>query len=305
MKTFDIKNILVPTDFSETAENAVRQAVQIAKTNKAEITLLHIVTPLDITYQKQKPSDKFDHHSLYNKVVKAAENELKRIAKEITEKNSIKVKCIVKVELVIEEVICTIAEEEKADLIVMGTHGSAGVREFFAGKNTYLVVHHAECPVLTIPKKTSKQGLKNIILPIRLESNSRQKVDYAVQIARLFDSTIFITGYTDDTGKSKQNKVKQYVAQVEDYLSKLNIKHTSTSIFSENFTKEILEYAKKNKADLIVVMKKHDFSLNQLVKGTYSEQFVNHSEIPILSVPVYSNPDMIENFSLLVGDVPF
>jgi nucleotide-binding universal stress UspA family protein len=242
---------------------------------------------------------------LYNKVVKAAENELKRIAKEITEKNSIKVKCIVKVELVIEEVICTIAEEEKADLIVMGTHGSAGVREFFAGKNTYLVVHHAECPVLTIPKKTSKQGLKNIILPIRLESNSRQKVDYAVQIARLFDSTIFVTGYTDDTSKSKRNKVKQYVAQVEDYLSKLNIKHISASIYSENFTKEILDYAKKNKADLIVVMKKHDFSLNQLVKGTYSEQFVNHSEIPILSVPIYSNPEMIENFSLLVGDMPY
>jgi nucleotide-binding universal stress UspA family protein len=305
MKTFNIKTILVPTDFSETAGNALRQAIQIAKMNKAEITLLHIVTPFDITYQKQKPSDKFDHHSLYNKVVKAAENELKKIAKEITEKNSIKVECIVKVELVIEDVICNVAEKEKTDLIVMGTHGTAGAREFFAGKNTYLVVHHAECPVLTIPKRTSKQGLKNIILPIRLESNSRQKVDYAVQIARLFDSTVFITGYTDDTNKSKQNKVKQYVAQVENYLSALGIKNKSTSIFSENFTKETLDYAKKNKADLIVVMKKHDFSLNQLVKGTYSEQFVNHSEIPVLSVPVYSNPDMIENFSLLVGDVPY
>lgn len=305
MKTFDIKKILVPTDFSETAGNALRQAVQIAKMNKAEITLLHIVTPFDITYQRQKPSDKYDHKFLYNKVVKTAETKLEQMAKEIKEKKSIKVECIVRVELVIEDIICNIAEKEKVDLIVMGTHGTAGAREFFAGKNTYLVVHQAECPVLTIPKKTSKQGFKNIILPIRLESSSRQKVDYAVQIARLFDSTIFITGYTDDTNKSKQNKVKQYVAQVENYLSALNIKHKSTSIFSENFTKETLDYAKKHKADLIVVMKKHDFSLNQLVKGTYSEQFVNHSEIPILSVPVYSNLDMIENFSLLDGDIPY
>jgi len=299
MKIFDIKKILVPTDFSETAGNALRLAIQIAKINRAEIMLLHIVTPFDITYKMQRIYVKSDQQPFCNKAVKATENELKKIAKEITEKELIKVECIIKVELIIDEIICDVAEKEKADLVVMGTHDTKGARTFFAGKNAYLVMHYAECPVLTIPKKTDKQGLKNIILPIRLESNSRQKVDYAVHIARLFDSTVFIIGYTDDKNKSKQNKVEQYVNQVANYLSKLNIKCKSISTFSENFIKEILEYSRKNKADLIVIMKKHDFTLNQLVKGTYSKQFVNHSEIPILSIPVYSNPDTIDNFSLL------
>ena len=305
MKIFDIKKILIPTDFSESAGNALRLAIQIAKINRAEIILLHIVTPFDITNKMQKISVKSDQQPLYNKAVKTMENELKRIAKEITEKELIKVEYIINVELIIDEAICDVAEKEKADLIVMGTHDTKDARAFFAGKNTYLVIQYAECPVLTIPKKMGKRGLKNIILPIRLESYSRQKVDYALQIARLFESTVFITGYTDDTNKSKQNKVVQYVNQVVGYISKLNIKYKSTSIFSENFIKEILEYARKNKADLIVVMKKHDFDLNQLVKGTYSKQFVNHSEIPILSIPVYSNPDTIDDFSLLVGDIPF
>jgi len=306
MKAFEVKKILVPTDFSETAGNALRQVIQIAKINQAEIVLLHIVTPFYITPKKQKSPAKYNNYqALFNKTIKVAEIELTNISREIEEKNQIKVVCIVKVELVIDEAICNVAKEEKVDLIVMGTHGTADVRALYAGKNTYLVVHSAECPVLTISKKTDKLGLKNIILPLRLEYSSRQKVDYTVQIARLFDSTIFITGYTDDTNKSKQNKVEQYVNQVANYLSKLNIKHKSTSIFSENFTKEMLEYARKNKADLIVIMKKHDFSLNQMVKGTYSKQFVNRSEIPILSISVYSNPDTIDNFSLLVGDVPF
>ena len=88
-------------------------------------------------------------------------------------------------------------------------------------------------------------------------------------------------------------------------LTKLNVKHQSTSLFADNFTKEILDYAKKNDADLIVVMKKHDFSLTQLVKGVYSEQFVNHSSIPILSIPVFTNPDMMTHGTYLVGDLPF
>ncbi len=197
------------------------------------------------------------------------------------------------------------ADEGKFDLIIMGTHGTSGVKEFFAGSNAYKVVNHAECPVLTIQQKPDNQSYKNIILPIRLEITSRQKVDYAIEMARLFDATIFIVGYTDDKNESQQFKVKQYVEQVEKYLTKCNVKHTSTSIFANNFTKEILDYAKKNNADLIVVMKKHDFSLTQLVKGVYSEESGNHSVIPILSIPVFSNPDMVTHGTYLVGDLPF
>src|SRR6185437_2155651 len=144
MKIFDIKKILIPTDFSESAGNALRLAIQIAKINRAEIILLHIVTPFDITNKMQKISVKSDQQPLYNKAVKTMENELKRIEKEITEKELIKVEYIIKVELIIDEAICDVAEKEKADLIVMGTHDTKDARAFFAGKNTYLVIQYAE-----------------------------------------------------------------------------------------------------------------------------------------------------------------
>ena len=301
MSTFNIKKILVPTDYSETAGNALSQAIYMAKLNKAVIKLVHVVAPLYVATPNSLVSMQ---DNLYVTIVNEASAELKKIAAKIEETNAIGVEYEVKVGNVSDE-ICAMAEKEKFDIIIMGTHGTSGVKEFFAGSNAYKVVNHSECPVLTIQKKLGKQNIKNIILPIRLEISSRQKVDYAVEIARLFDAIIFIIGFTDDTHKSKQFKVKQYVAQVENYLTKLNVKHKSTSIFTDNFTKEILAYAKKNKADLIVVMKKHDFSLDQVVKGVYSEQFVNHSAIPILSIPVFTNPDMITHGTYLVGDIPF
>jgi len=302
MKTFNIKKILVPTDFSQTAGNALDQAIQIAKVNKASIKLLHVITPVYVTTSNSLIAGGGD--AFYRKLKSNASDELKKMAKQIKKISNVVVDYKAKFGAV-DDVICSMAEQEKFDIIVMGTHGTSGVKEFFAGSNAYKVVNHSDCPVLTIQKKGGKQGLKNIVLPIRLEITSRQKVDYAIQIARMFDSTIFIAGYTDDKNKSKQFKVKQYVAQVEKYLDKQNIKYKSICIFADNFTKEILTHAKKNKADLIMVMKKHDFSLDQVVKGAYSEQFVNHSTIPVLSVPVYTNPDMLTHGTYLLGDVPF
>jgi nucleotide-binding universal stress UspA family protein len=303
MKTFDIKKILVPTDFSQTASNALRQAIRIAKVNKSKIKLLHIITPL-YSESKQSSTKSSDDNFYINKV-KKAEEELKKIVNEVEKSSDINIEYIIKLEVVIDEAICNMVKKEEVDLVIMGTYGTSGIKEFFVGSNVYKVVHHSTCPVLTIQKKSGKWwGLKNIILPIRLEISSRQKVDYAVNFARAFDATVFITGFTEDKNESKQLKIQQYVNQVENYLSKLNIKYKSTTIFAVNFTKEILAHAKKNNADLIIVMKSHPHSLDQLIKGSYSQQFVNHSTIPILSISTFSDPDMINN-SYLIGDIPF
>jgi len=85
--------------------------------------------------------------------------------------------------------------------------------------------------------------------------------------------------------------------QVEDFLNRESISCESTIICDSNFTKSIITYAKKSKADLIAVMTTHDFTLNQIFSGSYSQQFGNHSNMPVLSVPntlnfeySYANP---------------
>ncbi|MCE3226128.1 MAG: universal stress protein UspE [Bacteroidetes bacterium] len=298
MEKFGIKKILVPTDFSETAANALRQAIYLAKLNKADIKLLHVVNPVYTTGSELTlPYSQ----SFFNKIKRDVATHLKKIAADVKEAAGCKISCDVKMGNV-GEVVNFISKKEKFDLVLMGTHGTSGVKEFFVGSNAYKVVHNASCPVITVQRKT-KSGFKNIILPIRLGLHSRQKVDYVVELAKIYGATVHIVGFTDLKSSNKKDKLKNYVKQVEKYLKKLKIDFKSTTIFEDNFTKEILDYAKKNKGDLISVMNNNRLSLDNLLKGPFAKQFVNHSDIPVMSVPLKENDEM--GFSpYLSGQMP-
>lgn len=287
MKKLQIKKILVPTDFSDTAANALKQAITLAKNNNASIKLIHAVAQTYITGSELTvPTSK----SFFDKVQKSATQHLKSFVSEQAKKSGVSITYEVKMGPV-EQTINYTAKKEKFDLIIMGTHGTSGGKEFFIGSNAYKVVHNAECPVITVQKKI-KNGFKNIILPIRLGLHSRQKVAYVTELAKIYGSTVHIVGFTYDKSKDSKDKVKLYVKQVEKYLSQSDIQYTSTHIFEPNFTKSVLEYAKTINADLIAIMNHNDFSFDQLIDGPYAKQFVNHSDIPVLSIPLIENDEV-------------
>ncbi|MBI2722306.1 MAG: universal stress protein [Bacteroidetes bacterium] len=283
-KKFTIQKILVPTDFSDTAANALKQAITIAKANNASIKLIHAVSSVYLTGSELTVPNS---EAFYNKIQKTALDKLKAMAATVS---GIVVTYDVKMGG-IENVINQTAKKEKFDLIIMGTHGTSGAKEFFIGSNAYKVVHNAVCPVITVQKKI-KNGFKNIILPIRLGLHSRQKVDYVVELAKIYGSTVHITGYTPDKNKDHLSKIKLYVKQVEGYLKKLGIAFNSSYIHDANFMKEILAHAKNTQADLIAIMNDNDFSLDQIITGPFAKQFVNHSDIPVLSIPVVETDNL-------------
>jgi nucleotide-binding universal stress UspA family protein len=300
MKKFEIKKILLPTDFSETANNALRQAIFMARLAKAELKLLYVIEP-EMNFSGTLPIPQSEAY--YDRLKKNLSNKLKKIASEIHEETAVDVTYETRFDGVATQ-ICDVADDEDFDLIMMGTHGISGISELLAGSNASKVVMQANCPVITIQKKLSAKGFRKIVLPIRAEANSRQKVDYVVELAKLYSASVHITGYAKEGKKQDLTVVKQYVKQVEKYLTSLDITHDTTIIIGENFIKEILIHSKKNKADLIAVMNENDFNLDQLIRGPYAKQFVNHSTIPILSVPVYSDPDLMTYSPYLSGALP-
>ncbi|MBK9283337.1 MAG: universal stress protein [Sphingobacteriaceae bacterium] len=282
IKTSKIKRILVPFDFSPFSSNALREAIFVAKCFMAEIELLHVIAPvyLDANSSALLPTN----DSFYNRLLKQAENNLKKITKEITKNEGVKISCSSKLNVIHQEII-SFASKKKVDLIIMGTHGTSGISEFFAGSNAYRVVSEAKCPVLTLQKRIKGISFKRILLPIRLELNSRQKVNFVATLAKVFVSKIYIVGYLESNSKSDKLKVQAYMKQVKSFLDDTAIPNESCLLKSDNFTEDSLKFAKKNKIDLITTMSKHDFNLKQLIKGSYTQQFVNHSPIPVLSVP--------------------
>lgn len=300
MKKFAIKSILVPSDFSETAANALREAVFMARINKAKITLLHVIQPV---YMTETSSVLPDTDAFYKRLRTHAEKAFKGIAAEIKKSSSVSVDFEIKFG-VVHHTICETAKKDKSDIIMMGTHGVSGFSEFFVGSNAARVVSHAPCPVITVQKEMHHKGFEKIILPIRLDRNSRQKVDFVLEMAKIYKSTVIIAGFTSEHESTKKQKVEQYVNQVEKYLKKEGVDCKKTLIFADNFTKEMIKLAKKSNAHLIAIMNNHDFSLGQLLSGPYAHQFVNHSKIPVMSIPVNYDDDLV-TFTPLSGTSGF
>jgi universal stress protein A len=144
----DIRTILIPVDFSEYSEKALVWAINMAETWRSRLILLHVIpTP---NYPPLVLSGYFDVATLEAGLREDAELKVK----ELVESRGAKTVQL-DTRVVIGEPfhdVCQVAEEEKADLIVMGSHGRTGFHHVLLGSVAERVVHHAPCPVLVVGK---------------------------------------------------------------------------------------------------------------------------------------------------------
>jgi nucleotide-binding universal stress UspA family protein len=291
MDTFDIKKILVPVDFSEDGAKAIKQAIKMAQLNNASITLLHVIeNPSDSygpDYLPQSLSDEFEAR-LHDHV---GEN-MDSVKKQIIDQGITDVDCIIDTGKVYKA-ITKVADDIKADVIMMGTHGVSGLKEIFVGSNTFKVIASTTCPVLSFQKE-GKTGFSDILLPFRDRPHSREGVEYAIQIAKTFGATIHVLGISVDPDEEAFRKVQYEAEQVRKVLEKRGVKYT-IDVFKDGFVSNlILSFAENKKADLIVIMADLDkMQLNQYILGSVAQQIVNHSPIAVLSIHPKFNPSMV------------
>ena len=172
----------------------------------------------------------------------------------------------------------------------MGTHGTSGVVEFFAGSNTYKVVTESVCPVISVRAHSTSLGFKNIVLPIDDSMHSRQKVNHAVVLAKHFGSKLHILGLADSKDEGDLKKFEIKLEQIESYIHKCDLHSSRKIVNGENQAKAAIEFATAVNADLIVIMTDQDEKLTGRLMGSFAQQVVNHSVIPVMSIqPVVAN----------------
>jgi nucleotide-binding universal stress UspA family protein len=209
-----ISKILIPYDFSETADLSLEHAVFMAKLMKADITLLHIVETVSFTSAISHALSGFEQ-----KIESATNEKLEQLARDIHMKSGITLTVRTEVGRIYKK-ICSVAKEIDADIVIMGTHGVSGYEKFSVGTNTSRVVQEAPCPVLSVQTHAKGLGFKKILIPIDETSDSRQKVPFAVALARYYSSHITIIGLINFTGSDLIRKFKIKVEQVEEYVAK-------------------------------------------------------------------------------------
>lgn len=274
--------ILVPIDFSQQSLIALSQSINLARLSRADIVLIHVIDDSPPLPFFPKKEDK----EIENKIL----SELQKLAEETTNSKGVKVKTLIRRGKVYEE-IQDAAEELKCSFIVMGTNGSVGLKRFI-GSNALRVVREAPCPVITIKGQEHRPGCKNIVLPLDLSKQTKEKVRNAIEFATLFGSTIHLITVLSTDDEFIVNKLKRQMKQVHEHIREHNISCTLEFILGDDIAEEVIRFAEKNKSDLIMIMTQQEANWTDLMFiSSAAQQIINGTDIPVLSIKPIERKD--------------
>ncbi|HOY33441.1 MAG TPA: universal stress protein [Bacteroidales bacterium] len=271
-----MKQIVVAIDFSKHSIHALEMAITIANAVDAHIMMVWVDKP-----------DSDD--SIFNNADHEHRQEAKERLEELIEKYSPHLKkCKLSYKLRKGKIYKEIANQAKyndAYLIIAGSHGVSGFEAFWIGSNATKIVTYSPCPVITLRESFPlKKNIQKIVLPIDNSTSTRQKVPFAMEFAKCFNSEIHVLELQSSSLKAVRNKVTSYANQVSSFLDENNVKHEVKTIDAENITTATIKYAEEIKADLIIIMTEQELEISNIWLGPYAQQMVNNSPIPVMSV---------------------
>jgi universal stress protein A len=143
-----VKRILYATDYSKASARALDEAMRMAKQNKAELLVVHVIEPMG----QYAAGEEFDGAALYMKMEEAAKEEAERAMQKLLRKlqqAKVKAKSLLLHGRAYDQILRA-AKSRKANMIVIGTHGRTGLSKLFMGSIASRVVAGARCPVVTV-----------------------------------------------------------------------------------------------------------------------------------------------------------
>lgn len=264
-------SILIPVDFSKQSLIAIEQSYNLAKFTKSKIIVMHA-----------SPNSNHEHDKELEEIVSKITKECGQPAEFLNLKGDI------------YELIDKKAEELGCALIVIGLDTQVRFRSFLGGTNVSKFIKHAPCPVITMRSKDGRNSCSNILMPIDLSAESREKVGITVQLAKYYKATIRIVSVFSPNDEKYENNLLPYLNQVKKYIKDRGVECTNKSIASNSPAEAIVTYANNNDIDLIVLMNKKDVSIGEMMGGASTAiKIVESSNVPVLSV----NPMKRESIS--------
>jgi len=269
--------ILVAIDFSESSQNTLDHAADVAKALNANLVMLWIKNSKSISHLGISKND--DIH-------KAVEDSFNAFVDSVSSTlNRERIETIIK-EGDSSATITKVAKELNVKMIIIGTHGAHGYKKYLMGSNANKVLATAPCPVITIlPNRDIGRGLDVIVVPIDSGVDTRQKLPLATLMARKFNAEIHILGLYFSNIETIRRRVDSYSDQAHAYVIKQGVKNVVLhKTYSKDGARTIINYAKKVNAGLIAVMIDAELGGSSWSFGSQAKQFVNQSPIPILNV---------------------
>ncbi|HLT53290.1 MAG TPA: universal stress protein [Flavobacteriaceae bacterium] len=274
-----MKRILVPTDFSKEAENALKVAAQLAKKHNAEIYLLHLLElPLHqvdaLSGHSELPEAMF-FMKLAHKKFEDTMNQDYLEGIDVHETVNFQQSFAG---------IKDICKEENIDLIVMGSHGASGFKEMFIGSNTEKVVRTSDVPVLVIKNEHKEFKVHDFVFASDFKKDNKETYKQAAKLAKSFDAKIHLvmvnTANTFVTTSEANERILNFIKDVDYENYSINIYNDKTV---EN---GILNFSRSIDADLIGISTHGRQGIAHFFNGSISEDLVNHAKRPVITFKI-------------------
>jgi len=276
-----MNKILVPTDFSKESEYALKTAAKFAKQYDAEIIALHM---LDIpeTFLTKDSSEEYPELLLFTKLAKKRFSTFlnKEYLKDIPVKEAIQ-------HYRTFEGIISSAKKEKADLIIMGSHGTSGVQEMFVGSNTEKVVRTSDIPVLVVKEDQENLDFNKFVFASNFIEDCFEAFKKAKKFASNLNTKINLL-YINTPGRNFKSS-NEIEVQISNFLNKLNLTANEISFNIHNdydVERGILNYCNENSVDLIGIPTHGRKGLAHMIKGSIGEDVANHAQIPVITFKI-------------------
>lgn len=266
--------ILVPTDFTEEADNAVAHAAQIAKAGNDEVRIVHIVNS-DTKSKLKKAKETLDD----------LREKMEQMANEISTKYGVKADFHLR-EGSIFSTIGELAEEVDARLLVMGTHGVVGVQRI-VGAFAVKVITTSPVPVIIVQRKRPSDGIKKIVCPIDDSKETKQKIIHIISMAKQFGSEVHLFASFEDD-EFLINARNNNIAWAENMFKKNEVAYVVEHCDEDggSHAKQSIKYSSEISGDLMVILTDDsDVSMKEFVLGPDHEKVINNdAQIPVMCV---------------------
>jgi nucleotide-binding universal stress UspA family protein len=278
-----MKKILIPTDLSSNASNAISYAFQLFRNSNVQFYILHVNHPI---IDMPTSSIEFMSPTTYPDLVSQKKMVEKQIFKVIEKLNSKDDNFNFEIENEIGfagDVIVSKAQELNCDLIIMGTKGATGLSQFFIGSVTASVMRKSAVSVLAIPENFTFEKLEKIVFTTDYEGISNKKtLQPLFELARMFDAKVMMFHAIE-----AKEPIAAYIEELQVWKAEKNfhqVRHTNSIASCENIPDGILDFAGENEADLIAIIPHTYNFFENLLHKSVSKQIAFESKTPILAL---------------------
>lgn len=271
-----IKNIVVPTDFSVTARNAYQYAKQLAEKLDATITVVHI-------NEFAVP----DSEAPAAPVLSADEND-REMDLFMTEENIPSDWVVVQNKLKTRELggsvvtrLLALSEDEKTDLIVIGTTGLLDFISQITGSISLDVINKAHCPVILVPRDTKWQPVKNMLYARNDDSTTAAMMQEVTDFAAVLHAKVHFV-HVQAEAEVISGKDDQHIWHDQLPDSHSGVPFETHTLQGDNTSRELKEYAQKNDIDLLAFVRQHRSFWENLTHKSVTQNMAISSELPML-----------------------